>query len=278
MHMSLIQWLLPISIVVLESVILVVLAKRKLRADFPFFFSFVVFHIFGFLILAVTVRGSQEQYFYSYWSITALGMFLSFAVLYEVFVNALKPYSAVIDLAKMLFAWAGAFLLVTGGLTAFATAGSQISKVCAAVLVLERSVQLMQCGLLLLVVLFEAKFGLSWRSLSMSVALGLGLSAAVGLSASYLGARVPGWAPALYLLDNLVSLGVFGFWAVVLLLPQPERQSVQHSPKRLILERWNDALTSYGYSQTAAASSVVESFLPGIEKTVDRVMARKALQ
>jgi|SRR5215472_13888765 len=275
MRMSLIQWLLPISQALLEGVILVVLVKRKLRGVLPFFFCYLVFEILGFLILAVTVQGTPQQYFYSYWSVIAVGMVLSFAVLYEVFVNALKPYSAVIDLAKMLFAWAGVFLLVAAGLTAFATNGSQVSKACAAVLLLQRTVQLMQCGLLLLVVAFEARLNLSWRSLGMSVGLGFGISAAADLIASYVQPLVPRWAPALDMLSNTLGVAVVGYWLMIIMLPQPERKNVQDSPKRLILQRWNEALVSYRQGQTTVTSGSMDAFLPGIEKTVDRVLARK---
>jgi hypothetical protein len=277
MRMSLIQWLLPIAIAILEGIILVILSKRKLQADFPFFFSYLVFNICGFLVLSVTVNGSPTLYFYSFWSVTGLGMLFGFAVLYEVFVNVLKPYSAVIDLAKMLFGWAALFLLITAVLTAVATNGPQSSRIGSAVLLMARSVQLMQCGLLLLLVLFETRFGLSWRSPGMSIALGLGISAAVGLSVSYIQARVPGWAPGLDKLDGALRLAILGGWVVALMVPQPKRQRVQDSPKHLILQRWNEALlTSPLVAQDRnLALASVDTFLPGIEKTVDRVLARK---
>jgi hypothetical protein len=280
MHMSLIQWLLPISIAILEGIILVLLIRRKLRRDFPMFFSYLAFNIFAFLFLAVAVRGSETVYFYSFWFMAAIAMFLGFAVLYEVFVSTLKPFAALIDLARMLFGWATLFLLITAALTAVATNGDQSSKICAAVILMERTVQLMQCGLLLFLVVFETRFGLSWRSQGMAVALGLGISASVGLAASYLRDRDPAWAASVDMLDGALRTAVLAFWVVILMLPKPEKQSAEQSPKRLILQRWDEALTSYGYGQPAAASSstsTVESFLPGIEKTVDRVMARKAV-
>ncbi len=278
MQMSLVQWLLPISIALLEGVILVVLTKRNLLRDFPFFFSYLAFNICGFLFLAFAVQGSSMQYFYSFWSVTTIGLFLGFLVLYEAFVSALKPFSAVIDLAKMLFGWAALFLLITASLTAAATNGAQTSKICASVLLMERSVQLLQCGLLLFLMVFETRFGLSWRNPGMAVALGLGIQAAVGLTESYIREHVPAWATTVDILDPMLRSGVLVFWIVIMMLPQAEKKTAQDSPKRLILRRWNEALSGYGYGQTAVASATVESFLPGIEKTVDRVLARKAMQ
>jgi hypothetical protein len=71
----------------------------------------------------------------------------------------------------------------------------------------------------------------------------------------------------------MIFLGVVTFWAVCFRQVEPARKNVLDSPARLIFQRWNEALLSHGYGQAVAASSV-ESFLPGIEKTVDRVMAR----
>jgi multidrug transporter EmrE-like cation transporter len=277
MHMSLVQWLAPISIAALEGVILVVLTKRNLRRDLRFFCAYLAFNICGFLFLAFAVQGSPIRYFYSFWSVTAIGMLLCFAVLYEAFVSTLKPFSAVIDLAKMLFGWAALFLLISAGLTAAATSGAHTSKICAAVLLMDRSVQLLQCGLLLFLMIFEKRFGLSWRSPGMAVALGLGIQASVGLSASYIREHVPAWAPTVEILDPMLRAGVLVFWVVILMLPESEKRTAEDSPKRLILQRWDEALTSHGYGRTAGASGTVESFLPGIEKTVDRVLARKAM-
>ena len=53
-----------------------------------------------------------RQYFYIYWALTGVTMVLEFAVMYELLVNALKPYSALIDFGKMLFRWAAIFLIL----------------------------------------------------------------------------------------------------------------------------------------------------------------------
>jgi hypothetical protein len=203
-------------------------------------------------------------------------MLVAFAVLFEVFISMLKPFSALIDLGRMLFAWAAGFLLLASALTAIATNGHSVDKICGAIALFERSVQLMQCGLLLLFVLFQSKLGLSWRSRGMCVALGLGIFAAVDLMSEVVRNKYPGMSAGTEIANACFYVLNWGFWAIAFLIPEPEISSAQDSPKRLILQRWNEALVSYGYGESAATSTV-ESFLPGIEKTVDRVMARKAV-
>jgi hypothetical protein len=54
---------------------------------------------------------------------------------------------------------------------------------------------------------------------------------------------------------------------------------VLDSPSRLIFQRWNEALSTYtARGEIAMAANGVNSFLPGVEETVDRVLARKMVQ
>lgn len=270
---------LTLAAALAQAIILVTLARRKMRSDFPVFFAYTSYAILAGITLAASYISSAmiTHYFTVYWAINALAMILEFGVMYELLINALRPYAGLIDLGKMLFRWAAVFLLVAASLTAFATVGPMASKCAAAVALLEKSLRLMQCGLLLLFFLFERRLALSWRSYPVSLALGLGITAATGLSFAFLRMRFIGWTPALDLLDNFSYFAVAVFWAVCFALPEPEKKNVLDSPARLIFQRWNETLTSHGYGHTAGASGTVESFLPGIEKTVDRVLARKAM-
>ncbi|MGC2694541.1 MAG: hypothetical protein WA738_02005, partial [Candidatus Angelobacter sp.] len=165
---------------------------------------------------------SCRQYFYLYWVLSFLYMALEFGIMYEIFANALKPYSALIDLGKMLFRWAGVFLLFAAVLTALATSGPQNGKLAAGIALLERSMRLMQCGLLLLFILFEKRLGLSWKNHNMSIALGMGVAAAMDLGASYLKGHFPASATAFALTNSIVFIGVLSFWAHSLAQPAAE--------------------------------------------------------
>jgi hypothetical protein len=271
---------ISLASVFVQAATLRILVKRKLRSDFPIFFRYTAYCVGIGLLGFVTYAVACEcwQYYYLFWACNALLMCFQFGVMYETFVNALKPYSALIDLGKMIFRWAGIFLLLAALLTGFATNGSEGNRILAAENLMERSLGLMQSGLLLLFFAFERRLGLSWRSYSMAIAIGLGASAATTLSTSYFSARYPSLQPGLSLVTNIVFLAVVTFWAVCLRQAEPARKNVMDSPSRLIFQRWNEALQSTPLAQDKrAAMASVESFLPGIEKTVDRVMARKAV-
>ena len=278
MHISSVQWLLLLAVPVMQVILLGILIKRKIRSSSPMFFNFAVF---GVLVVTLQIsllpKVSPIQYFYLYWTIEALSAILAFAVIYEVFVNVLKPYSALIDFSKMLFWWAAGFLLLASVLTALAsTATTTAGKICAAVVLFERVVQLMLCGLLLLLLSFESRLGLSWRSHGMSIALGMGVYSALNLGMSFMFDHFPMWKTQMNIANTVLSLGIFAMWQINFLLPEPQRRNVQDSPTRLIFQRWNDALS--GGSSVDIAFSSADSFIPGVEKAVERVLARKMVQ
>ena len=207
-------------------------------------------------------------------------MILSLAVIYEVFMLVLKPYSALLDFGKALFRWAALFLALASIVTALATAGSQASRICAGAMLSQRVVYLMQCGLLLLLLMFESRLGLSWRSYGMSIALGLGVFGALALISSLWGQRFQNWRYSLDTASTVISLVLLSMWLLNFYLPQPVRKTVLESPSRLIFQRWNEALLStplVSRRGEVVAISSVESFLPGVERTVERVMARKMM-
>jgi hypothetical protein len=281
MHLSPIDYLLASAALVcalVQTFTLRILAKRKLRAEFPVFFWYSAYGVLiGVLGCVGSLWSACSQYYYVFWACTIIMFCLEFGVMYEIFVNTMKPYSALIDLGKMVFRWAAVFLILVALLTSIASNGTETNRIVAAITLTQHSLRLMQGGLLLLFFSFEKRLGLSWRSYGMSVALGLGVAASVDLITSYLGSRFVTLEASLNILGIFVYLGVATFWAVCFRRPEPARKNVLDSPSRLIFQRWNEALSSSGYGQSAAASSTVESFLPGIEKTVDRVMARKAV-
>ena len=253
--------------------------KKGVRRDFPLFFAYNAYAATASIILTGIYVGSGQSsnsYFYFYWILNSILMLLEFGILYEVFVHVVKPYSGLIDLAKMLFLWAGVFLLIAAALTAFSANGSTLARCVALTNHIGKGLRLMQCGLLLLFFLFERRLGLSWRSRSVCTALGLSTSTAVGLCILYFQTQRPSWGMAFDLLDNGTYFLVVVAWLICFKLPEPARKNVLDSPSKLIFQRWNDVLVSSPFvSQQTFAMAAGESFLPSVERTVERVMARK---
>lgn len=278
MRMSLIQWLLAIAGIVGPCAILAAMTVRKLRTQFPLFYNYMILYAVSVCVGLSIYFYSCPGYFFVYWILSLLAMSLEFGVLYEVLCNALRPYSGIIDLAKLLFVWAGIFLLFVGGCTALATHGNQSDKWQAAIDICQRGIRLIECGLLLFVLLFERRLGVSWRNHGMAIVTGLGITSAVDLIVTYLSALRPNSAVMLQNVNGAVYAGVLVFWGAVFYFQAPERKTVLDSPAKVIFQRWNEVLLSTPLVSRRSddlAFSPVESFIPGVEKAVDRVLARK---
>jgi hypothetical protein len=278
-HLSLIGWLTAALAVVGIAVQLCIVRVILNRGRYSEFSIFAAYNVLGVLLALIGLFGSRlqgcNQYFYIWWVSGVLYVGLEFGLLYEIFVNALKPYSALIDLGKMLFAWASVFLLIAATLTAFASSGSGANKITAAMTVVERTMRLIECGLLLLFFLFEKRLHLSWKNANIGIAIGLGVSGALDLAVSYLSSHYPWRIEELGLINSLAYVSILLFWTYCLSAQKKNNVSVLESPNRLIFQRWNEALLSYKEGELAFASGRVDSFLPGVERTVERVLARK---
>jgi len=285
-HLSASEWFaLGLSVIGIgfQIAILAILRSRKLKSNFPVFFSYLIFSSVAMLFLdatyvACSVRFAKSDCFYIYWALNFIQMLFQFAVMYEVFVNALKPYSALIDLGKMLFRWAALFLVMAAAFTASGAGDTRIARCLAAVEHFERGILLVQCGLLFLFFLFERRLGLSWRSHSVNIGIGLGVSSTLTLLFSYLRDHFAAQVYAINLADNLAATAIVVFWAVCLYLPEPQKKNVLDSPAKLIFQRWNEALMATPFaSHGGAMVAQMDSFLPSVERTVERVMARKMI-
>ena len=280
--MPVIIWsrILPLA---LQSFILIVMLKRKLRPEFPLFFTYALINCFA-LSASIVLRASpvQQTWFpYADWAVSLSSMFFAFGVLYEVFVNTLKPYSALMDFGRMLFRWTAAVVFVAAVITVFATISIFVGDKRPALgsfgsirLLVDHSVRLMQCGLLFLLLLFEKRLGLSWRSRGIAIALGVGCSAAVALVVSFLKGFI---GPAAYGYDlDLINAGFFVavslFWAVTLVRPDAHVSNLLQSPNRVVAQRWNDALST---PRANGNGELAHMFMPGIESVVERVLANK---
>lgn len=259
--------------------LLFVMWQRKLMKELPFLFRYVALYSLQLISLFVMCEMQMASYEYLYWMISFANTIMSFFVIYEAFVRLLKPYSGVIDLARMLFRWAGCFLILVAAMAAIATTGSQQEKITAAMTTLDRSLLVMESGLLLLLTMFEKRLGISWRSYSVVVTLGLGICAAVDLAVSQLKLRIPAHAFGLEVAGGIVVFACIGYWGFCFVQPEPQRKNVLDSPARLIFQRWNEVLlTTPLVSQPgrlAMATAEVDSFIPSVEKTVERIMSRK---
>ena len=178
MRMHAIDYVLWCITPIVMSLIAMSLWRRRLYKQFPYFFNYVVFQILTFLIELPLHK--WENYYYVYWTITALSIVVSFAVLLEIFKDAFRPYEALRDLSIILFRWCALVVLLVAGMWAITSwRANQADNVTNAIFLIDRSVRMMQCGMVLFMLLFSEYLGISRRNVVFGISLGFGFFAAV---------------------------------------------------------------------------------------------------
>src|SRR5689334_7061386 len=167
----------------LQLLCVLLLFRRKLQSQYPFFFSYLVFSALGGIIANYMWYrgGSTGPYFFVYWVLTALVDLGAFAVFYELFCAAFKPFPGLRDMAQVVFRWAALALILIGVTVFFSSSVPSAQKVQHVVVNLERSLCVMQCALLIFLLMGSSYLGLSKRSPVFGFSFGFGLSAAVSL-------------------------------------------------------------------------------------------------
>ena len=257
-----------------QLALIVLMVRKKLRAEYPLFFALTVFDLLTTVVLYAVYEMTHGgvDYFYAYWTMEAVGVILSFLVIRELFTNAMKPYAALRDLSAMLFLWAGVVLLIGGTVIAISSPGNPAEHIMAAILSAERSIRLTQVGLLLFLLLFAHKLGLTWKHHVFSFSLGLGLFAAsdlvlVSLRTQYGSA----WSETYSIVHAEAYLVAIAVLLVGAAIKEPARDLVIAS-ERPVLQRWNEVLLATGFVGGVPMTEPENRFLGAVEQTVDRVL------
>jgi len=255
-------WIGPIAVLVFVAATMI---RRNLRREFSAFFGYTIFQIVAFLLQFASFHFSYKSYFCIYWISSLMGVVLGFMVIREVFSNLLRPYDALQDLGTVLFRWAAVVLVMVAIMSIPWGAPTGMHRLTTGIFALERSVRVMQCGLVLFMLLFGAHLGVSTKHHVFGVALGFGVFAAVDLIVVTLyalfGARESNGLNLLKSGSYAVSTVV---WAYYMLSPEPERIPVK---AREDATRWNMALADIQDPQY--------NFLPMVESVVERVLSKR---
>jgi NADH:ubiquinone oxidoreductase subunit K len=234
-------WLAP---AVLQIGVLGLMAGRKLYRRFPFFTLYNIESVLGVAVLfsMYLAHVSGRIWARTYFLDTALYTALRLAVLYEIYAHVFDNYAALKRLGKPIFRGALLLLLAIALVAATQTHQRGPDFAMYALHVLEQTASVLQVGLLLVLFLFSAYIGLSWRNYVFGMALGLGIYASVKLAAAALQASFVASGNQ-YI--NLVVMGSFHFavlvWLFYLLAPEPVLNRAIGIPDHN-LELWNKEL------------------------------------
>jgi len=252
---------------ILQSVVAVILWRRKLHKQFPVFFWYLLVQVANFAVIYPIWRtGNYGLYFGPYWVGEAVNAIVGFKVIHEIFLNVFRPYHTLKDLGTLLFKWAGVVMLLVSVVVAFSNSYDQ-SPLVHAVTTLQRSVLIVQLGLILFMLLFSRFMGVSRKQMSFGISLGFGLFAGVELM--LLALNSGGFVKqGLFNQVNLGAILVAIFvWLGYAVSPKATRESTVN---RLQTQRWEQGLADLQHPVPS------DSLIPMFEGMVERAFSRSS--
>ncbi len=266
MHLRLSDYALWFSTPILLGGVLVVMWRRGFHKDYPYFFNYIVLQALSDPVLAlISARFSYTAYYYAYYVHLGLSFLISFAVLQEIFQDAFRPYEALRDLSAILFRWSALVILLVGVMWAInATQKSEADWVMNMILVADRSLRMMQCGLVFFLLLFGTYLGIPHRSLLFGISVGFGLFAAVNMLVATFASHQGISAAALSRANSIAYLFTVLIWLGYSLAAAPSRSRVA-AENALRSQDWNSALTEV---RVVPADSILDD----MDRTVERLL------
>jgi hypothetical protein len=249
---------------ILESVVLACLIWRKAYRQYHWFFVYMAAEVLQVCVL-YPLRNSQTAYFYAYCITAGLSLVLGFAVIHEIFVSIFRPYHTLRDLGSVLFKWAGLVMLLVAVIVSASGQALQREPLVEATLILERSIRVVQCGLIMFLLLFSKYLGISWRQRSFGIALGFGFYATIDLSllALHLGAHISRDVANLITMSAyIISIGIWIMYSAV------KEASRENAVRLLKSQRWEQSLSDI------QNPSKPDSLIPMFEGMVERAFTR----
>jgi hypothetical protein len=252
---------------ILQSVVAVILWRRKLHKQFPVFFLFLLAQVANFAVIFPLWRtGNYGLYFWPFWLGEAVNAVLGFKVIHEIFLDVFRPYHTLKDLGTLLFKWAGVVMLLVSVVVAFSNSFDQ-SPLVHAVTTLQRSVRIVQLGLILFMLLFSSFLGVSRKQVSFGISLGFGLFAGVELMLMALNSGGFVSMGNLNLINMVTLILAILVWLGYSLSPKAVRVgAVNH----LQTQRWEQGLADLQHPVPS------DSLIPMFEGMVERAFSRSS--
>ena len=161
---------------VLQVALAILIWRRGLHKLFPFFLAYTIFEaieeftLYG-MDISPTISG--ETYWRALYAGLIIEGLLRFGAIGELFLRLLRPWPALGRLGNRLISGTGAVLVLLAVLAAaYAPIDNPQHAIISRAHILEQTLFIIQCGLVLFLFLFAAYFRLAWNN---RIALGLGI-------------------------------------------------------------------------------------------------------
>jgi len=180
---------------------------RHFHRDFPIFVLYTGEKVLQAIILQATMYWPSffgPGYLTVFAVGSLLGWALSFAVIYEIFQQAFRDYPALCNLGTDLFRGTTVFFLLIGVGLAWLKPAAELHMVTSKIDLVEQTVCLVQCGLVIVLLFCSKRIGLSLQSRTFGIALGFGILASANLATFAIRTRFE--SPQATSMTNLLTL------------------------------------------------------------------------
>jgi hypothetical protein len=240
--------------------------KRGLVRKFKFFFGYILAQLATFAVLfPAYFWHSYSALFYLYWSCNAVSVACGFLVIHEIFVDVFRLFHTLRDLGTVLFKWAGLVMLLVAGVVSISTNSPEISPLLQAITTAQRSVRMIQVGMVLFLLFFAHYVGVNRRRHSFGIALGFGSFAVIELIliCSWVGNHLTGAWPSI--INMTAYNGSLALWLSYVAVKQTARDV---TPSMVQPQRWEKSLSDIHHPLPA------DSLIPMFEGMVERALTR----
>ncbi len=227
----------------LQALLAGFMLRRKVHREYPIFLAYTVSHVVRFVVLfCMYHQGNREAYRYTYLGAEVLDAALAFGAIYELYGHLFHTYGGVQKLAGIVFRGAVAVLLALAVLATVTAPATDASRVLAGLFTLDRGVNVVRGGLLVLLFLFSSYLGLRWKHFAFGIAAGFALESSVELATFALRVQLGLLGKPILSLISAAAYNCSVFiWLAYLFSPEPAPRPAK-LPPRLELEGWNQAL------------------------------------
>jgi len=239
-------WVAPNFLLLLLALLL---WRRKFHRQYPVFLIFAVVtatELSALYAADVIPSVSAAAFWRVAWAGLLVEALIKFALIGEIFGKVFGLYPSLARLGTLLIRGVGIVLVLLAVLAAAYTRRDSTYWILSGAHILEQTIYLIECGLILFLFVFAAYFKLGWSRSAFGITLGLGVSASVHLATWALMAN--GKFPAQYriFLDflNMAAYHVSVLiWFYYLLVPEKNISGPEDPPPPAHdLEIWNQEL------------------------------------
>lgn len=197
-------------------------------------------HVVRSMLAYVIRRGPGSAYLYFYWFTEAYLAILCLAVVQEVYRVSFAGLPRLRRYSMIVFQIAAAVLIVTCLVSGYLTPGADRARVMAALVVLQRSLDLLVGGLFLALLAALRLMGISWQIRSAGIALGFTVNSVIAFAAA--SARSLGSGPlahGIYAISLATAYALaLIIWNVCMLRPVPEAHTPITAGESETVGRW----------------------------------------